>query len=201
MTTVKVWLGGEGPSELGKDDRPGAIELLLRRVQAVGWHVAGKTAWKDIRKFRVGAALRDGLSHRDVHNVAGLLLTAYEAGCEVVAFTRDADADPVRERAIHAGIAVAPQALDPVYPLHVIGGVAIPCIEGWIVALCGESGTDAMSRERVKALASRHGLSSVTDWGDVLADGAPPPSGSLRDWLDLAERVLAQVVRGEPPAR
>ena len=96
---VKVWLGGDGPSEVGDrdrgGDRVGALEALLRRVEPDGWRVAGATQWRFIRKFRVGAAVGND-THGDIRNVAGLVNEAYEAGCEVVVFARDVDAEPAR---------------------------------------------------------------------------------------------------------
>ena len=63
-----------------------------------------------------------------------LVLHAYEAGCEVVAFSRDRDSDPDRDAAIERGIAAAKAAWPE---MGVIGGIARPCIEGWVRARVG----------------------------------------------------------------
>lgn len=61
---VKVWLGKEGTNDAG------ALEALLRRIEAKGWRVDGGTAWKDIRKYKAGGARHDS-HHADVQNVKG----------------------------------------------------------------------------------------------------------------------------------
>lgn len=149
MVAVKVWLGGEGPCEIGTrgdgGDQPGVLEALLLRLEPAGWIVGGAERWQYIRKYRAGSALRAGRNHEDIHNVVGLALMAWEAACEVVAFARDTDADRERATAIEQGIAAA-AGLFPM--LVVVGGVARPAIEGWILALLGVRDTDGMSRQR-----------------------------------------------------
>jgi hypothetical protein len=132
---VKVWLGGEGPSEIGNratpegltdGERVGTIEALLRRVEPSGWRVAGATPWVRLTKYQVGAAIgRTG--HGDERNVLRLVNHAFEQGCEAVAFTRDIDADPPRVEAIRTAIAKA-RLLFP--HTEAIGGHARPAIEG-----------------------------------------------------------------------
>ena len=55
MVAVKVWLGGEGPSELGTradgGDDPGVIEALLLKVEPSG-------GWITTARTRLGRALR-----------------------------------------------------------------------------------------------------------------------------------------------
>jgi hypothetical protein len=98
---VKVFLSGEGSNELGSrcglaayqsDERPGVLHALLARVQPSGWVVGGARTWSTIRKYRAGKA-----AHADTHNVLGVALDAKEAGCEVLAFSRDLDRDAARE--------------------------------------------------------------------------------------------------------
>ena len=67
-------------------------------------------------------------------------LDASEAGCDVLAFSRDRDNDEDREKAIEEGIAAAKTAR-----LAVVGAAAIPTLEGWILALMKTSRTEAMS--------------------------------------------------------
>lgn len=132
---MKVWLGGEGPSEIGNratpegltdGERVGTIEALLRRVEPSGWRVAGATPWVRLTKYQVGAAIgRTG--HGDERNVLRLVNHAFEQGCEAVAFTRDIDADPPRVEAIRTAIAKA-RLLFP--HTEAIGGHARPAIEG-----------------------------------------------------------------------
>src|SRR6266511_1363206 len=138
---MKIFLAGEGPDDLGRwfhevpyrdqeaDD--GVIEALLRRVRTDGWNVEGALRWSRITKYRHGRELHAA----EVQNVLGVAVDALDAGCNVVAFVRDRDGDPERERDIEAGLARAAE----IYPgLRVIGGVAIEEIEAWVLALLGE---------------------------------------------------------------
>lgn len=199
---VKVWLGGDGPSEVGDRDRGGervgALEALLRRVEPAGWRVAGATQWRMIRKFRVGAAVGND-THGDIRNVAGLVNEAYEAGCEVVAFARDVDAEPARVAVVSRAVAYA-VALFP--NVAVVGGCAVPALEGWILALVGVRDTEAMSRSRCTQLLAERDLGGkhAEDYVAVI-DGAelerlPPGCDELAAWLARARDVLARVIRG-----
>lgn len=201
---VKVWLGGEGPSEIGDRDlvggeRVGALEALLHQAEPVGWVVDGATRWSRIRKFRVSEAIGHD-NHGDIHSIAGLALEAFERGCEVVAFSRDVDADERRADAIAEGIA---HAKAKVAMVAIIGGPAIPAIEGWILALLGVRDTEAKSRDRCDELLAARGLGGkhaeayvavieAADLGKI-----PPGSDALVAWLKLARRVLATAIRGE----
>jgi len=102
---LKVFLGGEGNNDIGTrwyrpmGGLPGVIEVLLRKVRATGWHVAGARSWQSIRKYRAGGALGKA-NHGDARNVLGLVLHAYEDACEMLAFVRDHDGDDLREQEI-----------------------------------------------------------------------------------------------------
>ncbi len=202
MVAVKVWLAGEGPSEIGDRDsggeRPGVLESLLRRIEAKGWVVDRATRWKQIRKFEAGRALRGAGDDRSVQR---LVLHAYEAGCEVVAFSRDQDSERGRDAVIERGIAEAIRA----YPhVGVIGGIARPCIEGWVLALDGVKGTDEMSRPKcdreleLKSIQSGHGavdaFVAIVEQGDL--GSLPGGCASLVTWLDRARAVLPRAIHG-----
>src|SRR5207253_2222170 len=75
--------------------RPGVLHLLLEKVQPTGWEVTAARTWASIRKVRVGRS-----EHRDEHNVLAIALDAKEAGCDVLAFSRDRDRDYEREAAV-----------------------------------------------------------------------------------------------------
>ena len=157
--------------------------------------------WQHIRKFRVGAVLRGGTSHQDLRNVCGLALVAWEAGCEVMAFVRDVDADDRRTDAIDAGMATAAELFPQ---LVMIGGVAKPALEGWILALRGVRDTDAMSRKRTLeklrelAIAEKQVEAYVEVIEAADLDALPPGSDSLRDWLAIARVRLGAAVHGTP---
>jgi hypothetical protein len=203
MVAVKVWLGGEGPSELGTradgGEEPGMLEALLLRLEPTGWIVAGAQRWKYIKKYRAGHAARGGDNHEDLHNVRGLALAAWEAGCEVLAFTRDVDADARRAAAVARGIE---QARELFQMLVILGGVARPAIEGWVLALLGIRDSDALSRARAiellrdGAIAEKKasGYVEVVNAADL--DRLPVGCSSLADWLTTARTHLGRVLRG-----
>lgn len=203
MVAVQVWLGGEGPSELGTradgGDDPGVIEALLLKVEPAGWIVGGALRWKYIRKYRAGHAARGGDNHEDLHNVRGLALTAWEAGCEVLAFTRDVDADDRRADAIARGIEQA-RSLFPL--LVIIGGVARPALEGWVLALLGVRNSDALSRAKSLELLRSRSIEDkkASAYVEIVtaADITKLPVGcdSLASWLSAARTHLGQALRG-----
>jgi hypothetical protein len=198
VAKVKVFLSGEGRNELGSragqrayqsDQEPGVLHALLARVQASGWEVGGACNWSRIRKYRVGAA-----PHEDTHNVLGVALDAKEAGCEVLAFSRDVDKDLGRHQAIEDGIALVPRTF--ANAPEVIGGVAVPKLEGWILALLGVRGTEALSPSRAekdlvaKGVAPKDGRAMVEKVEGADLAGIPPDAASLRTWLGRARDVL-----------
>src|SRR3954470_6460776 len=145
---IKVFLGGEGANDIGTrseqpmGDGPGVSEVLLRRLRRLrptGWQVDGAMTWSAIRKYRAGVAANNA-AHADVRNVLGLMLQACERGCEMLAFLRDADGEPLRAQAIEALLDDLPD-LGYGYPLTVVGGVPRPKLEGWILCLLGVHGS------------------------------------------------------------
>jgi hypothetical protein len=202
---VRVFLSGEGANELGSraghrayqsDERPGVLHTLLARVQPDGWEVGGATTWASIRKYRVR-----GAAHADTGNVLGVVVDAIEAGCDVLAFSRDVDGDAERKQAIDDGIARIPEELFAQGPPDVIGGVAVPAIEGWILALLGRRGTERLSTERaVRSLAESGveekdgpAMSAVAERADL--DAIPADAASLRAWIERAREVLPRKVQ------
>jgi hypothetical protein len=207
---IKVFLGGEGNNELGTrwqhppGDSPGVVETLLRRVRAGGWRVAGARDWKSIRKYRAGAA-RAHPDHEDARNVRGLVLHAYEEACEMLAFVRDDDGDDRREPAIL-------QALEAItslrfadeyhYELAIVGGIAKPNLEGWILCLLDVTGTDVMTRARIdhELATTDVQLKSTAQYVAIAETGAlPSGNGSLPAWLARADRTFCQLIDGVDP--
>jgi hypothetical protein len=204
---IKVFLGGEGNNELGSrwqepmGEEPGVVEALLRKVRAGGWRVDGAVAWKALRKYQAGAA-RGTSGHADGKNVVKLVIQAYERACEVLAFVRDDDGDPDRAEAIDealAAISARGFAEGYRYELGVIGGVARPSIEGWILQLRTGTATDERHRGAVDDALTAAGveLKATAAYVAVVAV-APRPRGvgSLPAWLDRAEAVLGQAIDG-----
>jgi hypothetical protein len=205
MTEVKVWLGGEGKNELGDRDQPsgtriGALEALLRKLAATGWRVDGTTVWKDIRKFTAVGARKTGgagSNHGDVQNVLGLVLHASEAGCEIVAFCRDTDADAERAEAIDIGMAQAHAAFSTI---AIIGGPSKPALEGWMLALTGQRDSDEMSRAAVNRKLGSLPLKDTESYVAIINDAdlakLPPGCDSLRSWIESGRKVLAHSIHG-----
>ncbi len=136
---ISVYLAGEGRCELGSrsgyqsDEEPGVLATLLRHVAADGCEVVGAVQWKDIRKLRVNVP-----DAADARNVLGARQNAKEAGADVLAFALDRDRDEKREEDVERVIAGLIGAGCP----EVIGGVATETIEAWLLALCGEAGSE-----------------------------------------------------------
>jgi hypothetical protein len=209
---AKVWIVGEGNNELGPADgygkrHRGVLEALLTRVGEDGWECAGKLPWQAIQKFRAGGARLGSPSHGDYLNVLGLVMTAYEDAADAVAFSRDVDSDPDREEAV--ATAVAWIRNESGWFIEVVGGVAKPAIEGWILALRAVPGTDAMSRARAEEHLARQeiDLKSTDHYVEVIEQaalgeaphfGLPSGAESLRAWLATAQEVLERLVHGRP---
>lgn len=199
---VKVFLCGEGPNELGSrsghgsyqtDKQPGVLHALLARVQAAGWEVGGARDWKSIRKFKAGAA-----RHQDTHNVLGAALDAKEAGCEVLVFSRDLDKDATRKDGIEEGIRRVLETSAPA--LEVIGGAAVPTLEGWLLALLQERHTEELSPTRAslllaeKGVAPKDGAAMVLLVEEANLGKLPGDAVSLTAWLARARAVLLSMV-------
>lgn len=203
MTIVGVFLGGEGRNDLGSrsghpvyqsDERPGVVQTLLRRVQAEGWVVVGAINWSEIRKLRARGASPD-----DGHNVRALVLHAREANADVVAFVRDADGDRERTTVILSAIAAAKEQFPSP---DLIGGTAIPVLEGWMLAMKGVPETENLSKaaaqrrlEEDYGVRRKDTLEMTTVATQFDLQRLPADATSLRSWLDTAKEVLPSRVR------
>ncbi|WP_437678492.1 hypothetical protein [Sorangium sp. So ce131] len=195
---TRIFLVGEGENELGSragapayqsDKRPGVLWTLLSRVQPAGWVVGGAREWKSIRKYKAR-----GATHEDTRNVLGAALDAKEAGCDVLAFSRDIDRDPARREAIEEGIRRVASTMPA--PPEVIGGVAVPALSGWILALLGEKATEELSPLRAQAMLAAKGMmpddgaAMVRVAEDADLDAVPQDAASLTEWIARARAVL-----------
>lgn len=173
--------------------REGALEALLRKVNPEGWEVEGATRWWALKKYEAGKA-RQNSKRADERHVRALALRAEEQGCDAVVFSRDLGSDEDREAAIEAGISWAQERL----ALRIAGGVAKPALEGWLLALLGESRTDELSRGRVAERLEEHGVAGkkAEDYVGLIeqADLAMGERGSnsLRQWLERARAALGE---------
>lgn len=194
MSKRKIFLCGEGSNELGSrfkpaafqhDREPGVLHALLERVQPSGWEIGGARDWKGIRKFRVG-----GAKHADTHNVLGAAKDAIDAGCDVLVFARDRDKDLARVDAVEEGIARVAQIF--ARPPEVVGAVAVPLLEGWILALLRVRRTEELAPKRAEEdliakgvpAKDREAMVRVIEEADL--DQLPDAAASLRLWLTRA---------------
>jgi hypothetical protein len=198
VTPLRVFLGGEGACELGSragdaayhsDDRPGVLDTLLRRVQPEGWSIVGARKWSKIRKYRAG----DRASAEE-RNVRGLVLDAVEAKANVLAFSRDADDDTSRAPRVHAGIAWTKSK----YPqLGIVGEMAIPTLEGWVLAMRGVAKTEQLRKAQAETRLAEEGISRKSTEGmvqvarDCDLETLPEDALSLRSWLGAARESLS----------
>lgn len=212
---VRVFLSGEGSNELGahakgpafrdagaEESEPGALCALLRKVQPEGWRVGEAKLWKDVHKLVVGAARGGRDRHQDTRNVLKIALHAEEAGHQVLAFSRDLDADDEREEAIEKGIHEA-EAL--CRDLGIVGSIAVPALEGWVLALQRVPKTELFSRKKAQAELSSRGVEPKDGAAMVKAieqanlDQIPGDATSLLRWLGRARTVLpAKIARSKP---
>ena len=203
MSELGVYLGGEGANELGSysghpsyydEARPGVIAALLRRVRPSGWRIVGATKWSTIRKLQA-----HGPSPNEVRNVRALILDAKEANADVLAFTRDSDGDPQRARELE--LAVSEHDAAGARP-DLIGGVAIPVLEAWLLALDGELGTEQLSKGGAQArFEQKHAFAKVTEKVVAYVESTdlndiPSDAVRLSIWLARARAVLPGDVPG-----
>ena len=191
---MRVFLGGEGPNELGdlsrtptnrgEHLRPGVLEVLLRKVKHEGWAVVDALRWKDLKHLRVGGAIK---GNNETLNVLKLVHHAREARCDAVAFSRDRDGPRFKQRQLDVdhGIVQAGQQPDA---LGMIGGMAIEKLEAWLVALAGIHGTEDMGGVRLERELSQLGI-ELKSTGQYVAHAEaadlkqiPPDAASLRSF-------------------
>lgn len=187
---LPIFLAGEGRSEMGSfaghpsywdEADAGVLPALLVKVKPTGWRIRGARTWRSIRKLRVIPRAE----HEDTRNVQAVALDARESGCAVLVFSRDEDRDPMRSKAVEEGIRLAKSDGS----LSIVGGVARPALEGWVLALEGQVGTEELSAQAAKAAAAGNARSFVdrvegADLGRVSQDAE-----SLKRWLERASAL------------
>lgn len=194
-----MYLSGEGKSELGnanaapayrQEREPGVLHALLDHAAASApssWAGVGVKAWKDVRKFKAG----DHAS-AEARTVLGLALDATEANAHILAFVRDRDRVGRRQADIEAGIA---WTADKFPDLAIVGGVAIECIESWVLLCAGERPHD--SPARCKELCKNRGLASSAEMVEaIVACDRAELRGfgcGLGRWICDAERAISAI--------
>lgn len=179
---MKVFLCGEGPNELGSWSghpawqhvgRPGVLEALLRRVRRDGWEVGGGIEWKEVRAFRTPGRSRPGISAR----FAQLGQLARDRGCDAVVLVLD------REDTHTGGLDDLDTAAAKVaFEMPGVAAMAVPCIEGWILALHGVRRSETLGAKAALARLAEHGIEPKNTAAYVLVcenDVAEDASGLL----------------------
>jgi hypothetical protein len=159
----------------------GALPALLTTVKPAGWKIRGARTWRSIRKLRIIPRAE----HEDTRNVQAVALDATESGCTVLVFSRDEDRDPRRGNAVEEGIAAA--TTDG--KLSIVGGVARPALEGWILALEGRVGTEELSPQAAKSAAAGVARSFVNRVEAADLGRIPHDAVSLKRWLGRARAL------------
>jgi hypothetical protein len=86
--------------------------------------------------------------------------------------------------------------------MEVIGGSAIPVLEGWILAMLGETKTETLSKAAAcsqlaaKSSVSKDTAAMVRNAETFAIDGLPSDAVGLRRWLETAADVLHGLVNG-----
>jgi hypothetical protein len=127
--------------------------------------------------------------------VLGVVLEAKRANAEIVAFVRDADGNRERANAIENAVVKARQDFPEV---EVIGGTAVPVLEGWLLAILGVPKTEKLSKRAAQSRLREHGVpeKDTAAMARVVFDadlaGIPGDATSLGLWLERATEVLGR---------
>jgi hypothetical protein len=149
--------------------------------------------WKGITKLR-GPRRR---IPREEQNVLGLVFAAKKQRARVLAFVRDADDDKNRPKMIDDAIGKAKETFPEV---EVIGGAAVPVLEGWILAMLGERGSEKLGKVAAQSklvelkVPSQDTAAMVDIVAKVTLEKLPKDAASLMAWLARANDVLPPLV-------
>jgi hypothetical protein len=208
VKTHLVLLAGEGRNELGsRVGHPtyqtgaeiGVLERLLRRASPGGFDIHSGRQWKDVRKFSVSGRRSPGapkrsFTHGDAATVFKLVFDAKEAGCSALVFVRDLDNEPGREGAIREGMEAARQDFQTV---ALVGAVAKPKLEGWVLAALGVRGTESLTPAGAERALAEHEVQakSTAEFVAVIEEAdftrIPRDAESLHAFMDCAKRTFA----------
>lgn len=193
---IRIFLAGEGKNELGgrighpsfqNPKQRGVLETLLRKVRENGWEIGGIRQWSQIRKYKAR-----GIVDEEARAVLGAALDAREAQCQILAFCRDKDKDGSRGAAITNGMQNVGDSLD------VIGGLAIPTLEGWMLALLRQAKTELLTPKQAEKRLAELGVAEKDTDAMVQAaenaslDDVPKDAESLLNWLNQAKTVMTR---------
>lgn len=187
---MKVFLGGEGTTELGRFAYEAAYQSVGDRgvlqviVEALGAEVIGGIPWCRIRKVRAGAH-----ATAEARNVAGLVLVAKERGADAVVFIRDRDRDVQRQRDVEQGILDAQRCFPTV---RIAGGCAVEAIEALGLVLLGDVRAETYAKPK-DTFAAR-GYGTVDSFCSLIEQNNPASlfsSTHARLWFERVKHVCA----------
>lgn len=185
MSAPRVWLGGEGPTEIGGRDREGVLHVVVRALRPDA-SVVGAIAWKDIPRFKAGAFRK-----REERNVLGLVQHAREKKATVVVFARDRDGNTERAARVEKAIATAKAEWSDI---AIGGGCAVEQTEAWSLLALEDPRAEHHANPG-EVLAQRGHETNVAAQCAVLAEvGALariPPTSHFGRWLFAVRAALA----------
>ncbi len=159
------------------------------KISPDGCVVEHAITWKKLPIYRA----RDRLPKEEL-NTKALFTLALDHGCDAIAFTRDRDRHDDREAAVNRGLAWLRSAAEA-RNIAVVGGVAVECLEAWLLALGGTHRTEKMSVQKACdqwTEGGAHDTSAIAAHVER-ADLAkmPEDAASLLEWLAQARSALA----------
>jgi hypothetical protein len=194
----RVFLVGEGSNDVGSysgsaayhdPNQAGVVGALLGKIREAGWEIAGGCAWKSLRSLRAR-----GTSRGDEGNVAAAALRATDYRADVLVFVRDTDGDKERVSALERGIESASKS----FSVEVVGGIADPMVEAWVLALLGEPNTEGARKGEIQKRAAEAGLGDKDSAAickcvtDADLSRVPTDATRLRTWLSSAQQALEE---------
>lgn len=205
--TWRVFLAGEGPSEIGNADAPaqysseareGVLHALLCRTIGSGFHIVGARKWKDIRKLQIRSTRTSGTNEADT--VEKICVHAIEANANLIVFVRDRDGQPGREADITAGLAAARiKFASELARCHLVGGVATEAVEAWVLAIQGDTRCERHRDPKglIRAGQMNHVDYLVSEIAKPARINPPPAAKSLHAFL----QQLRGAAEAGPPSR
>jgi hypothetical protein len=185
---MKLFVVGEGVAEIGKwaehpSYRSGSLrsngvlfELFKKKRSG---EVVNGIAWKNIKKFTA-----NGASSAEQRILKKATVLAMDSDADVLLWSRDSDGYDHRNSELTEELERL-NASDDV-TVDVMGGVAEPCIEAWVVGLAKlNQSPESLSVPKLKALAQENELGTEQQMVDFVVgcslDASLNPS--LKDWL------------------
>lgn len=197
-----IWLGGEGNNELGNAHaaapyREPAIRgvlhaLLDHAAPGASARVVGGTEWSKVPKYSAQPTMPP-----EARNLLGVVQKAKERRCSIVAFVRDSDEGAGRHAKAHLeAIADGARRAAELFPgVSLVGGLARPVLEAWILAFDGVPGTLSMTKAGAQRALATKGVEKDTAAMVAIVearhpDQLPADATDVRQWIEDARAAL-----------